>query len=163
MPPIAAARPERTMKMVDGSGIMVGGGTNPGGVEKLAEAEMDPFVGGFWAKVRANSAAKGPPVVPPNVPGVQFPSILRFRKPDGSDATAIELLVKVPNTLLPKVRLVGLVVLNVNAAKVCVGMPAKAPVLSTVELNAPIMKLVDVLMSPVVELSAVVSPKLAKV
>jgi hypothetical protein len=127
--------------MLDGSGI--------GGVEKVPLAEIAPVPAGVWVKARANSDAKGPPVTPPCVPGVQFPSTEMLRKPGGPPRDMIEVLANVPKTLSPKVRLVGMVVLNATLPKDWLGMPAKTPSLTRFEIQLPSVKAVAVLMFPV--------------
>ena len=121
----------------------------------MAEAPMAPLCAGSCVKVKVKVAGKGPPVTPPNVPGVHIPSTLMFRKPGMFVTTVIAVLAKVPKTLLPKVRLVGLLMLNVNDAKNCLGIPTKMPVCEVVETNSPIVKIVDVLRLPVGEPLAV--------
>src|SRR5215469_8967426 len=106
--------------MVDGSGIS--------GVAKVKELEMDPLFGGVCVKPRVTEAVKGPPVTPPNVPGVQFPNAVRNSTPGVFVVSVIEVLAKAPKTALPKVRLVGIVVLNDTEPRDWVGMPAKTPV-----------------------------------
>jgi len=150
----------RPITTLDGSGTM----KEAGGVEKVEASEMTPPApAGLCEKVMEKLAVKGPiPLKPPCVPGVQFPSKAMFRKPAGDGSKKIWVLVKVPKTLLPKVRLVPLLVLNDTGPKSCEGMPAKTPELFIVETRSPIMKLVAVLMSPVLEPSAVGAPMSTK-
>jgi hypothetical protein len=106
-------------------------------------------------KVSVKVAAKGPVTLGNNVPGIQSPSTLMLRKDGMLVTTVIAVLEKVPKVALPKVRLVGLVLLNENAGKVCVGMPTKMPVFEVVEMSLPMVKAVDVLRLPVFEPLAV--------
>jgi len=151
MPP--TARPVRPITTVGGSGIAAA---------KTAEAPMAPLCEGFCVKVKVKVDAKGPPITPPNVPGVHPPMTLMFRKPGVFVTTVIAMLAKVPKTLLPKVRLVGLVMLKENEGKDCVGIPAKTPVCEVVEMKFPIVKVVAVLILPVGEPLAVAEPMSAK-
>jgi len=147
MPPRAS--PVRPITIVGGSGITVW---------KTAESPIAPLCEGFCVKTKLKVDAKGPPVTPPNVPGVHSPITLRFRKPGVFVTTVIVVLVKVPKMLLPNVRLVGLVMLKENDAKDCTGMPAKKPVCEVVEMKFPTVKDVAVLMLPVDEPLAVGEP-----
>src|SRR5215469_4416748 len=142
--------------------MLGGSGITAGRIEKVAAALMGPLCAGSCVKVKAKMDPKGPPVTPPNVPGVQFPSTLMFRKPGTFSTTVIAVLAKVPNTLLPKIRLVGLVMLNENEGKNCVGMPVKTPVCEVVETKVPMEKVVAVLMLPVGEPLAVGEPMSTK-
>lgn len=69
-----------------------------------------------------------------------FPDTLRLRKPGVFVTTVIAVLAKVPKQLFPKVRLVGLLRLNENEGKDCMGMPTKMPVCEVVETKFPIVK-----------------------
>jgi len=135
--------------MLGGSGITVEV------VAKVAEAPIAPVCAGSWVKVNVKLDSKGPVRLPKNVPGVHSPSALMFRKPGTFVTTVIVVLEKVPKALLPKVRLLGMVTLNVNEGKNCVGIPTKMPVCEVVEISCPILKIVDVLRLPVDEPSAV--------
>src|SRR5215470_456400 len=123
------AIPVRPINNVDGSGITV--------VETARLALsliIPPAPWGIWTKATPISARKGPfPVKPLNVPGVQSPDILRSRNPGTFLATLIEVLLKVPKRLLPKMKLVGLVRLNDTGPKNCEGMPANTPLLFAVD------------------------------
>src|SRR5215469_6920648 len=138
------AIPVRPINNVDGSGITV---------VETERTELSlitpPVPVGIWTKESPTSATNGPcPVKPPNVPGVQCPNISRFRNPGTFWTTTIEVLLKVPKRLLPKMKLVGLVRLNDTGPKNCEGMPANTPLLFAVDTRFPIMKLVAVLMFP---------------
>jgi hypothetical protein len=131
-------------------------------IEMVAAAPMDPLCAGSCVKVKFKVDPKGPPLKPPNVPGVQFPNTLMFRKPGTFSTTVIAVLANVPNTLLPKIRLVGLVRLNENEGKNCVGMPVKTPVCELVDTKVPMEKVVAVLRLPVGEPLAVGEPMSTK-
>jgi hypothetical protein len=131
--------------MLDGSGIGVGG------VIKLAVKPM-LAVGVGCVRVTLNRAGKVCPVgMLPNVPAVQFPTTSMLRKPAGLGFTVIEVLAKVPKSVLVKVRLVLLVVLNVSGAKICVPRPAKTPEFWPVVTGMESVKDVDVARLPVLD------------
>ena len=130
--------------MLDGSGTGVSAG-----VAKVPLAEMGPVPRGVWLNVRDNCDAKGPPVTPPNVPGVHSPSTDKLTN-GVPPRFMIEVLAKVPKTLLPKVRLVGLVMSNDSEPKDCKGIPAKTPSPNRA-VQLPSVKVVAVVMFPVGE------------
>jgi len=69
--------------------------------------------------------------------------------PGEDDAKVIDVLVKVPKTASPKLKLVGSAGAKLSEPKICVGIPAKIPKDSDVLKRSPISKIVAVLTFPV--------------
>jgi hypothetical protein len=111
-----------------------------------------------WEKLRLNSDLKGPPVTPPCVPGVHSPTTARSRKFGVVRSAVIDVAVKVPKTALPKVRLLGMVVLNDTLPKLWRPMPAKMPV-PNVEVQLPSVMAVAVVMLPVFDVEGLRATK----
>jgi hypothetical protein len=147
------------------SGRAAGKGISGVSVVKVMLAEMAVFVPPVWVKARVTVAGKDPPVRGQpagslqNVPGVQSPITL---KPTVTDPTedVIEVLAKLPNTLLPKLKLVSLAGLNIIEPTLSEGMPLKMPVWLDDDMTPAIVKTVAVVIFPVG--SAVLSPRLRK-
>jgi hypothetical protein len=138
--------------MLDGSGV--GRGV---GVAKLALKETNPLPQGVCVRLMVKSAGKVPDCVL-TVPAVQLPFTSKLTSPGVFEVSMIEVLVKVPNMELPKVRLLGLDGMK-ETDQVCWGMPANTPLWSLVVAMDQNVKLVAVLMFP--EL-VVVLPTLTK-
>jgi hypothetical protein len=116
----------------------------------------------LWVRAIVMSDGNGPvrPLNPLNFPGVQSPEAKTFRaRPTKSDVIAV--LVNVPNSASPKVRLpVELAVSNDTSPKfVRNGKPLKKLV-PTVDVQSRTVNIVDVAMSPVG--SAVLEPRETK-
>jgi hypothetical protein len=94
------------------------------------------------------------------VPGLQSPITVKSTEVEPPEDCVIEVLAKLPNTLLPKLKLAASAGLNIIEPKLCEGMPLKMPVLSLFEITPPSVKSVAVVTFPVG--SAVSGPRVTK-